>query len=262
MFYYLNNGVIIPHISQVQTRACRVDRTCEDGVQWAPPLRIIAPVFDFINHGSSLMKGAVRCANACFGIENERVYDLQYARLVVRATRDLVEGEEVLIDYGDSTRPNWRCLTSYGFVQAPEDADLSNDVAELWMNGLRFEVDTQSVPNDLVEVAAAQLLLDQALVGSLDEQHEEDEDEDEDDENREGLVLSPSVARVIAKRATEAAFNLILEPDIDDSEEVWDAPDFLHAMNLAALLRWSNHKVLITFADNLTLFAASTPEAE
>ena len=244
-----------------------MERTCEDGVQWGPPLRIIAPVFDFINHGSSLTRGEVGCANACFGIENERVYDLQEARLVVRATRDLAEGEEVLIDYGDSARPNWRCLTSYGFVTDHEinsnfvDEDQSNDVAELWMNGLRFEVDTQSVPFDLVEVAAAQVLLDQALEGSLDEQHEEEEDDD-DDENGEGLMLSPSVARAIAKRATEAAFNLILEPDIDDSEEVWDAPDFLHAMNLAALLRWSQHKVLLAFADNLSLFAASAPEDE
>ncbi len=245
-----------------------MDRTSEDGVQWGPPLRIIAPVFDFINHGSSLMKGEVGCANARFGIENERVYDLQEARLVVRATRDLAEGEEVLIDYGDSARPNWRCLTSYGFVPDHEinsnfvDEDLSNDVAELWMNGLRFEVDTQSVPYDLVEVAAAQLLLDQALEGSLDEQYEEEEEEEDNDGNGEGLVLSPLVARAIAKRATEAAFNLILEPDIDDSEELCDAPDFLQAMNLAALLRWSQHKVLMAFADNLTLFAASTPEAE
>lgn len=239
-----------------------MERAGEGGVQWGPPLRIIAPIFDFINHGSSLIDGE-GYANAFFGIENDRMCDLQEARLVVRATRDLLEGEEVLIDYGDSARPNWRCLTSYGFVPDHEinsnvvDEDYTKDVAELWMNGLRFEVDTQSVPYDLVEVAAAQILLDQ----DLDDQQQE-EDEEDGDENEEVLELSPLVARVIAKRAREAAFNLILEPDVDDSEEVWDAPEFVHAMNLAALLRWSQHKVLMAFAENLLLFATSTIEIE
>lgn len=216
-----------------------------------------------------MKEGGEGCANACFGIENERMCDLHDARLVVRATRDVMEGEEILIDYGDSARPNWRCLTSYGFVPDHSDEvvdeDQSSDVAELWMNGLRFEVDAQSVPYELMEVAAAQVLLDQALEGNFDESQEEEEEDDDDeneDDEEEGLVLSPSVARAIAKRATEAAFNLILEPDIDDSEEVWDAPEFVHAMNLAALLRWSQHKVLMAFAENLTMFAASTSEAE
>ena len=238
-------------------------------------MRIIAPIFDFINHGSSLITkkdgeggSTAAAANACFGIENERMYDLQDARLVVRATRDVAEGEEILIDYGDSARPNWRCLTSYGFVPEQDinsddaaDEDQSNDVAELWMNGLRFEVDTKSVPYDLVEVASAQFLLDQTLE---DDHADQDEEENEyvGGEEGEGLVLTRDVARAIAKRATEAAFNLILEPDIDDSEEVWDAPEFVHAMNLAMLLRWSQHKVLMAFAENLTLFASSTPEAD
>ncbi len=47
----------------------------------------------------------------------------QDAKLVVRATRDIAEGEEVLIDYGDSARPAWRCLTLYVFVQE-YDVDL------------------------------------------------------------------------------------------------------------------------------------------
>ena len=48
---------------------------------------------------------------------------MQDAKPAVRATCDIAEGEEVLIDYGDSARTAWRCLTSYGFV--PEyDVDL------------------------------------------------------------------------------------------------------------------------------------------
>jgi hypothetical protein len=241
----------------VQTRACRVERTCKDGVQWGPPLRILAPIFDFINHGSShAPSSSGGSANAHFGIENvERLCDLHDARLVVRATRDLMDGEEVLIDYGDSARPAWRCLTSYGFVpeygdseEVAEEEMNDENVAELWMNGLRFEVDTQSVPYDLVEVAAAQSLLDKSI-----------EDEDDSDDEGDGM-LTPLVAHAIAKRATEAAFNLILEPEMVDSEEDWDSPEFVHAMSLAALLRWSQHNVLLSFAENLKLFSGATAE--
>ena len=162
----------------------------------------------------------------------------------------------VLIDYGDSARPAWRCLTSYGFV--PEyniDLEIDTDeeeqnvehVAELWMNGQRFEVDPHSVPFDLVEVAAAQALLDQ----------EDDEVEEEEEEDN---LLTPYVARAIAKRATEAAFNLITEPEMVDSEEDWDSPELVHAASLAGLLRWSQHKVLLAFADNLKLFSSSPLE--
>lgn len=205
---------------QVQTRACRVERKCEDGINWGPPLRILAPIFDFINHASSRTStrqsgnlssngdgDTTAVANAAFGIENEHMCDMHEAKLVVRALRDMAESEEVLIDYGDSARPAWRCLTSYGFV--PEyDVDSSpgddeneeniENVAELWMNGLRFEVDPHSVPFDLVEVAAAQALLDKT-----------DEDNDLEEEDGDGGVgggmLTPFVARAIAKRATEVS---------------------------------------------------------
>mmetsp|Transcript_27603 Transcript_27603/g.50255 ORF Transcript_27603/g.50255 Transcript_27603/m.50255 type:complete len:563 (-) Transcript_27603:146-1834(-) len=240
----------------VQTRACRVERKCEDGVQWGPPLRILAPIFDFINHGSSRDGAAEGSANARFGIENDRMCDTRDARLVVRAARDIDEGEEVLIDYGDSARPAWRCLTSYGFVpdydvssEAYEDEDEDGrnveNVAELWMNGLRFEVDPHSVPFDLVEVAAAQAMFDDSV------------DEGDDAEDGEGGAFTPSIARAIAKRATAAAFNLITEPEMVDSEEDWDSPELVTAASLAALLRWSQHKVLLAFAENLNLFSSS-----
>ncbi|KAL3823559.1 hypothetical protein ACHAXA_002900 [Cyclostephanos tholiformis] len=293
----------------VQTRACRVDRKCEDGVQWGPPLRVIAPVFDYINHGSSSSSGMTTIvdgrrrrpprirggANARFGVEDMRLFDLREARLVVRATRDIMMGEEVLIDYGDSTRPQWRCLASYGFVPSEEvegvwsdgdDDDDSNanivnasvydrkdsevavaeddDVAELWMNGRRFEVDSLSVPFELVEVAAAQALLDDdAPISEFDL-----EDGDEEDEGIEGGLigenagsLAPSVARAIAKRATETAFNLIIEPEIASLEEDLETPGFVCAMSLAASLRWSQHRVLLTFAENLKEFYSNSSSA-
>ncbi len=220
--------------------------------------------------------------------------DIREARLVVRATRDIATGEEVLIDYGDSARPQWRCLASYGFVPSDDgggaeaevddaasdegddgDVDVVNssvddrddnevivavedgDVAELWMNGRRFEVDSMSVPFELVEVAAAQALLDDDY--SIDERDlvdlvDGDEEAEVGPTGGDADALSPSVARAIAKRATETAFNLILEPDAACSEEDWDDPEFVRAMSLAAALRWSQHRVLLTFAENLKEF--------
>jgi hypothetical protein len=52
----------------VQTRSCRVERI--DGIQLCPPLRVIAPIFDFINHGSSQYDGD-GSANAFFGLEGK-----------------------------------------------------------------------------------------------------------------------------------------------------------------------------------------------
>jgi len=229
----------------VQTRACRVERKCDDGAMWGPPLRILAPIFDYINHGS-FSKGS---GNAIYGIESAN-FDLENAKLVVRATRDLTKGEEVLIDYGDSARPAWKALTSYGFV--PE-YDENTCVAELFMHGQRFEVDTQSVPFDLVEVAAAQSLLDQS--------YEDGEIEQVQSGDSDGLP--PFVARAIVKRATEAAFNLVTEPDEEESNTEEDfEPGSLLAMNLATNLRWSQHKVLMGFAENLKEFASSTTSVE
>ena len=271
-------------------------------MQWGPPLRVVAPVFDFINHG-----GRAR-ANAIFGVEDGRTFDLGGARLVVRATREIARGEEGLVDYGGSARPQWRCLASYGFVpsgEAEAEADdegnaviadddaceedryddddddddddgddvvfEDGDVAELWMNGRRFEVDALSVPFELVEVAAAQALLDDDA--SIDEYDFSDDDDDDDDdgydeeeEDVEGgtgegggaAALAPSVARAITKRATETAFNLILEPETVGPEEDWDAPEFVRAMSLAASLRWSQHRVLLAFAENLMAFSSSS----
>ena len=234
----------------VQTRVCRVERKDEEtGVQWGPPLRVLAPVFDMINHGSRYLTG-VGSANSEFGIENESVGDLSDARLVVRAIRNIESLEEVRIDYGESARPAWRCLTSYGFVPdgssrsaVNEDSPVEN-AAELWVNGMRFEVDSQSVPCDLVEVAAAQALLDGSSLT--------DSSEVESEATAGGLT--PFVARTISKRATEAALNLITEPEMV-AEEDYDNPAYVVSSSLAALLRWDQHNVLLAFAENLKLFS-------
>lgn len=225
-------------LDMVQTRACRVERKAEDGIQWGPPLRLLAPIFDFINHASSMTKGKFM-ANAEFNLEGEKLGDLHNAKLVVRAIKDIPSDKEVLIDYGDSARPAWKCLNSYGFVpeydpknDVTEDGCVEN-VAELWMNGLRFDVDPHSIPFDLVEVGKEQAMLDGDLAIETDI----------DDE-----ALSPAVVKTIAKRSSEAALHLLLVPDISDED---DSPEFRHSTELAVALRKSQYNVLEAFTDNL-----------
>eukprot|EP00956_Cyclotella_meneghiniana_P044216 scaffold307815_cov86-Cyclotella_meneghiniana.AAC.1 len=226
-------------LDMVQTRACRVERKADDGIQWGPPLRLLAPIFDLINHASSKTTGRFM-ANAEFYLEGETLGDMQNAKLVVKAIKDMAQGEEVLIDYGDSARPAWKCLNSYGFVpiydpknDVTQDGTVEN-VAELWMNGLRFEVDPHSIPFDLVEVGKEQAMLDGDLA------IETDIDDD---------TLSPAAVKAIAKRSSEAALHMLLMPDILDNEN--GDPYHSRSVQLAKELKKSQYNVLEAFTDNL-----------
>lgn len=224
----------------VQTRACRVERKADDGIRCGPPLRLLAPIFDFINHASSKTTGRFM-ANAEYYLEGETLGDMHNTKLVVRATKDLSRDEEVLIDYGDSARPAWKCLNSYGFVPCyydPKNDDTQDgtveNVAELWMNGLRFEVDPHSIPFDLVEVGKEQAMLD----GNLAIETDIDDD-----------ALSPAAVKAIAKRSSEAALHMLLVPDILDDEN--DDSSRTLSVQLAKELRKSQYNVLEAFTDNL-----------
>ena len=129
----------------VQTRSCQLESP--DGAQWGPPLHVVAPIFDFFNHASSVGSGD-GYANASFQLEGDW--------LVVRARQRIDQSEEVLLDYGVHARPQWNCLNHYGFVPASRDIDEDeqyneeeegNDenVAEVFIAGSRFEVSTCSL---------------------------------------------------------------------------------------------------------------------
>lgn len=296
-----NDGVVQSHqlrttkchdaLDIVQTRSCRVERKLfgdddhdHDDVPprvWGPPIRIIAPVFDFINHGGSgnsnayfsLVDNIINGSN----YNNNMLLDDSSRWLVVRATRTINKGDEILIDYGDSARPQWKCLTSYGFVPSSsrlsstvlstntydnnvnlnyykeEEIDVSDNEAELWMHGRRFMVNALSVPYELVEVATAQAVLDDEI-NIINDCNNDNNNNDAEDS------LAPSILLAIANRAKETAYNLILESTSteitnDDNDNYlkkeWDTPDFARAMSLASELQWSQHIVLLAFADNL-----------
>eukprot|EP00957_Ditylum_brightwellii_P125510 9566974-Ditylum_brightwellii.AAC.1 len=176
----------------VQTRACRVERHVGAGLL-GPPIRLLAPIFDLINHGSSRCKTLSRdgCANASFDLEIGEGDEDDREYLVVRTIRDIEANGELLLDYGESARPAWRCLASYGFVpdyripsedeEADEEQD-EGDTAEVYMNGVRYEVGPTNVPSEMVEGAAASLFADEIDGAQLEDNTYDEDFGAEDDE--------------------------------------------------------------------------------
>jgi len=253
----------------VQTRSCRLD--IMNGVEVRASLRVLAPIFDFINHASSQYEGE-GSANAYFGLEGLNKDSLNdqdpldyHGLLVLRARRDIIKGEEVLIDYGDSARPSWRCLASYGFL--PQLSVTSEDtavfareedehVAELFMDGTRYEVGRDTIPFEMVEATTASL-------------HEEKESLTIDqpfrrlDSDNDEVTLSPEVAIRIANRAKDAAFQLRIEANIETENKFDICEDATKegsfesvSTKLATTLCLSQHRVLLACAAGLQAYAA------
>jgi hypothetical protein len=234
----------------VQTRSCRLGQEVIGGTL-APPLRVLAPIFDFINHGSMRCHGEAG-ANAQFQLEGG---DIDHMRVVVRATRDLNAGDEVLIDYGASVRPAWKCLLSYGFVpqynripgpgeSTADDDDDDENEAEVYMDGVRFEVGPSSIPVEMVAAASAIGYMPDFRESALEQQD---------------ISLTPETALRIARRISDVAYQMLLEPErdmYDDHPAAVPTPFQVISNRLAASLRWSQHRVLLTCALGLRQFAA------
>lgn len=231
----------------VQTRSCRVASPPQpeelSGVSppWAPPLRLLAPVFDFLNH-------------PCGGRPNAEFFlDDAGERLVVRALRDLPTHEEVLIHYGDCTKPASKCLSSYGFVPSFEprdsgDGDEIDDdddeidlgdgpqhVAEVYIDGIRYEVGPETIPEDIVVAMSAEQL--------------------------ETVELTPEIAIRLASRLSDVAYQLLLDPRnrSSDAEGEAETPGEVVSAKLAASLRWNQHRVLLACALGLRDWAVDSP---
>jgi hypothetical protein len=240
----------------VQTRTCRVKH--DDG--FGLPLRILAPIFDFINHGAGAS------ANADFHLtENDA--------LVVTARRGLQSGEEVLIDYGASARPGWRCLASYGFLpetstttallQGADEAgdeevgvEVEEDTAEIFMYGVRYEVTSTTIPVDMVEAATI----------AMHDEYRQENPHIADAFTISKFSTSLALFRV-AQRLSDAAYDLVLhnddedegsngQEDYNDDDEADTTMGRFVAESLAASLRWSHHRVLLDCAKGLRAYAS------
>ena len=170
----------------VQTRCCRVE----------PGIRLLAPIFDFLNHGGDR-------SNAEFAREENC--------LVVRTTKTVQAGVEVLIDYGESARPGWKCLLNYGFVPTDDDR------IDILFDDVKYSFGPNSIPFELVESISLKLGHAQA-------------------------DLTPAVCTVLFECATQMA-----NRNIDgDEEEPTSWPE-----QLASDLRLSHRLALLAFANGL-----------
>ena len=233
----------------VQTRTCRVVSP-EDG----SPLRLLAPLFDMLNHGNS--------PNAQFQVEQltSKTENNSYDALVVRATKKIDANSEVFISYGASTKPSWRCLVSYGFVPPYDPAEEEYDEeaqemihsAELFLEGMRYEVGPGSVSQELVDAMA----------------------ECVDPSVQKPALFTSEIALRLAQRISEASFQMLLdtagkeslennssvtdenEDDGDDEDEdEWSIAQVI-ASKQAAALRWNQHRILMACSLGLRDWAA------
>ena len=182
------------------------------------------------------------------------------------------KNDEVLIDYGDSARPAWKCLSSYGFVpeHSPDgsggDDDVEGCVAEVYVGGIRYEVGPATVPYEMVEaMAAADVRMDEGAASGPEAPCEDGSGKSEVPEvSEDGNLLTPNVALRISERVSDAASQLLLEPELmfgedDDDADDETTPEAIIAAGLAASLRWSQHRVLLACAAGLRDYAARKP---
>lgn len=248
----------------VQTRSCRVSidlrsidlvgAKADNGIMESStmardvtsPLRVLAPVFDMINHSNR--------PNAEFVVQYGENDDGTFGtgNLVVRALRNLLPGDQVLIDYGPSARPAYRCLASYGFVPFFQDEDDDDteteeeeDVAEVYIDGSRYEVTRSTVPEDIV-LAMTSLPSSSVFLGTGVSAAEEGSD---------SVRLTPDVAIRLATRLSDVAYQLLLNPlnfvadgDDDDDGDRGELPNDVLSARLAASLRWNQHRILLACA--------------
>jgi len=230
----------------VQTRSCRLSKPSSSGEGGnTSPIRVLAPVFDFINHPSG------SSANAEFLMvidDNE-----EEERLVVRALRDVDAGEQVLISYGDSSKPAWKCLAAYGFVPIfPNDGDSADNydheqhIAEVYIDGVRYEVGPTTIPEDVVL--------------AMSKRDVADVDPDEQQRENPVVTLTPEIALRLAGRLSEVSYQLLLDPldrySSEEEDDVTETPEDVLSAQLAASLRWNQHRILLTCSTGLQEWAS------
>jgi hypothetical protein len=242
----------------VQTRTCRVISP-DDGTT----LRILAPLFDMLNH-RHLPNAAFDVETVVVASENDSSSDSDYA-LVVRATERIEKDSEIFISYGVATKPSWRCLASYGFVQSfdpsihvaeADEDDVMVYSAEIFLEGTRYEVGPDSVPQELVDAMAECI----DPVSTL-----------------RPAPFTKQIALRLAQRISEAAFQMLLDdsdtstqatiiPTLEDDNDLNDNLDenwslsHIISSRQAAALRWNQHRILMSCSLGLRDWVAGQPD--
>uniref|UniRef100_A0A7S4J730 SET domain-containing protein n=1 Tax=Odontella aurita TaxID=265563 RepID=A0A7S4J730_9STRA len=183
----------------VRTRAIRVRVPSDTGE--GREVLTLSPIFDLLNHG---------------GEESNAYYNVEGGELVVRSSRPIAAGEEILIDYGSEASLQWQCLLNYGFVSKGNRAELivgEGDKAQT------FLVESNRIPRGLVS----------SLSSSTG--------------NPDSVQFTPELAEKVADLASATVANL----DKLDFELSYGTV----ASSLLRDLRESQRRVLMALKDNI-----------
>jgi len=135
----MTKGEIEYALDLVQTRACRCSTVNDD--ESVSKLSVLVPVFDLMNHNYE--PNAEICRRG--------------GSMIVSALRNIDADEEVLIHYGSSTIPVWKCLFSYGFIPSIDDV-YEHNMAEIIIDDrYRFEISPMEIPFELIQYQAKKL---------------------------------------------------------------------------------------------------------
>jgi hypothetical protein len=145
---------------------------------------------------------------------------------------------------------------SYGFVPEYNEADKEANMAEVYVQGKRYEVGPSSIPLELVETMEALHFSERGVLF-----------DDTSDEKAAETMLIPEVALRLANRLSQVAFQLLLGPvnpdeelatlyqdsiDQDDKQEDFhQSPEEMISARLAASLRWAQHRTLLSCGKGL-----------
>jgi len=135
----MTKGEIEYALDLVQTRACRCSTVNDD--ESVSKLSVLVPVFDLMNHNYE--PNAEICRRG--------------GSMIVSALRNIDSDEEILIHYGSSTMPVWKCLFSYGFIPSIDDV-YEHNMAEIIIDDrYRFEISPIEIPFELIQYQAKKL---------------------------------------------------------------------------------------------------------
>jgi hypothetical protein len=183
-------------------------------------LRVMVPVFDLINHHYE--------PNADFLLKGDY--------MTLRALRDIEADKEVLVHYGSSTMPVWKCLFSYGFIPSIDEVYEHNTAEIVVVDDdvdctYRFEISPTEIPFELVQYYAQKL---------------------GNNEDIDNVEFTPEIGRAIVEQLKTSIKALEKITTVnDDDKNIQNSESSSLSLQLVKDLRESHRRTLVTCVEGL-----------
>jgi hypothetical protein len=184
-------------------------------------LRVMVPVFDLMNHHYE--------PNAEFFRKGDY--------MTLRALRDIEADKEVLVHYGSSTMPVWKCLFSYGFIPSIDEVYEHNTAEIIIVDDdddctNRFEVSPTEIPFELVQYYTKNLGYKEDI---------------------ENVEFTSEIGRVIVEQLETSikALEKITTVVNDDDKNIQNSESSYLSLQLVKDLQESHRRTLVTCVEGL-----------